>query len=108
MAGPRSDGRLAQGFYTQGDQLLTIDNLSLNGFRVACDKKSGCFHQKRSPLGLKTFRTSAEAIMLDVPAARPGGFREGSRRMTPSSSAQIAVIAFAFALPGFSVQPLKI
>jgi hypothetical protein len=35
MAGPRSDGRLAQGFYTQGDQLLTIDNLSLNGFRLA-------------------------------------------------------------------------
>jgi hypothetical protein len=52
-----------------------------------------------------------EASMLDIPAARPGGFREGSRRMTPSSSAQIAVHGFAFALilkPGLSVRPLKI
>jgi hypothetical protein len=49
--------------------------------------------------------------MLDVPAARPGEFREGSRRMTPSSLAQIAVIAFAFDLtskPGLPVQPFKI
>jgi hypothetical protein len=30
-------GRPAQGFYTQPDQLLTIDNLSPNGFQVACD-----------------------------------------------------------------------
>jgi hypothetical protein len=60
---------------------------------------------------LKSLPGISEAIMLDVPAARPGEFREGSRRMTPSSLAQIAVIAFAFALtskPGLPVQPFKI
>jgi hypothetical protein len=44
MAGPRSDGRLAQGFYTQCDQLLTIDNLSLNGFRVVATKNLAVFN----------------------------------------------------------------
>jgi hypothetical protein len=43
LAGPRSAGRLTQGFYTEVDQLLTIDNLSLNGLEVACDEKSSHF-----------------------------------------------------------------
>jgi hypothetical protein len=44
LAGPRGAGRPAQRFYTQQDQLLTIDNLSRNEFQAACEAKSERFH----------------------------------------------------------------
>jgi hypothetical protein len=108
-------GGPAQFLYTQEDQLLTIDNPSFNEIQRAFEEKRGCFHREsRGGLAVAWMKPSGHAgsaATLDIPAARPGGFREGSRRMTPSSSAQITLHGFAFALilkPDLSVRPLKI
>jgi hypothetical protein len=79
-------------------------------FREPAKKNVAVFLEKTAVAWTKA-SGHAGSSMLDIPAGSRGGFREGSRRMTLSSSAQIAVRGFAFALilkPGLSVQPLKI
>jgi hypothetical protein len=79
-------------------------------FRELSKKNVAVFSEKTAVAWMKP-SGRAGSHHARYPGSKTGWFREGSRRMTPSSSAQITVHGFAFALiskPDLSVRPLKI
>jgi hypothetical protein len=79
-------------------------------FRQPLRKNVAVFIQKTATAWVDHLSDIAKAIMLDVPAARPGRFREGAGGWRHRLQRKPA-LAFTIALtskPGLSTQPFKI